>query len=103
VKSVFEASAGLSELPSVVVEQLNLSAIESSLCLGLIQGKPVEDIADECCQPRELIRAYFHKLLMKTGTDNEAKLVAVLLSLSHNQAVTRLPKRSRTIIKTRED
>lgn len=96
MKSVFETSAGLTKLPSAVVEQLNLSVIESSLCLGLIQGKPVEDIAEDCCQPRELIRAYFHKLLMKTGTDNEAKLVAVLLSLAHNQDVARLSKRNRS-------
>ena len=92
MKSVFEESAELLELPAVVVEQLSLSAVESSLCLGLMRGKPVEDIADDCGQPRELIRAYFHKLLMKTGTDNEAKLVAVLLSLSRNQFVARMPK-----------
>ena len=95
VKSVFEASAGLTELPSIIVERLNLSAIESNVCLGLIQGKQLDEIAEDHCHSRESIRVYFRKLLIKTGTDNEAKLVAVLLSLSNNQQIVRLPKSDR--------
>ena len=95
MKSVFEASAGLTELPSIIVERLNLSAIESNVCLGLIQGKQLDEIAEDHCHPRESIRVYFRKLLIKTGTDNEAKLVAVLLSLSNNQQIVRLPKSDR--------
>lgn len=93
VKSVYEASAAFTKLPESIVQHFNFCPVESSLCLGLIQGKPLDDVADESGQPRELLRAYFHKLLMKTDTDNEAKLVSVLLSLSDTADSSRLRKR----------
>ncbi|MCP3907226.1 MAG: hypothetical protein GY712_04345 [Oceanicoccus sp.] len=78
--SIFEASAELKVLPTAVVQQFKLTKEESVLCLGLVQGKSIDDVADEVHQPREILRHQFHTLLEKTGTDTEAKLVTVVLS-----------------------
>ncbi len=78
--SIYEASAGLTVLPTTVVQQFHLTEEESILCLGLVQGKSLDDVADEIHQSREILRDRFHNLLEKTGTDNEAKLVTVVLS-----------------------
>ncbi len=80
--SIYEASAELTVLPTAVVQQFQLTEAESVLCLGLVQGKSIDDMADEIHQPREAIRHQFNNLLEKTGTDNEAKLVTVVLSSS---------------------
>lgn len=50
------------------------------LCLGLVQGKSLDDLAEEFSVSRAAIRNYYHRLLQKTGTDNEAKLVSRVLS-----------------------
>jgi hypothetical protein len=78
--SIYEASAGLKVLPTTVVQQFKFTEAESVLCLGLVQGKSIDDVADENHQPRAILRDQFHNLLVKTGTDNEAKLVTVVLS-----------------------
>ncbi|ARN73476.1 hypothetical protein [Oceanicoccus sagamiensis] len=78
--SIYEASAGLKVLPAAVIQQFQFTEAESVLCLGLVQGKSIDDVADENSQPREILRDQFHNLLVKTGTDNEAKLVTVVLS-----------------------
>lgn len=78
--SVFETSAGLTVLPSAVARQFDLTESESRLCLGLVQGKSLDDIAEEYSQPRQAMRDQFGRLLVKTGTDTEAKLVTILLS-----------------------
>ena len=78
--SVYETSAGLKSLPSAIVRQFSLSAEESQLCLGLVQGKSLDDMADELRRPRSVLRHQFNSLLTKTGTDTEAKLVTTVLS-----------------------
>ena len=78
--SIYEASAGLKVLPAAIVQQFQFTEEESVLCLGLVQGKSIDDMADEIHQSREAVRQQFHNLLETTGTDNEAKLVTVVLS-----------------------
>ena len=78
--SIYEASAELTVLPTDIVQQFKLTEEESVLCLGLVQGKSIDDVADEVHQPRSILRDQFHNLLEKTGTDSEAKLVTVVLS-----------------------
>ncbi len=78
--SIYDTSAGLKVLPSAIVRQFQLSAEESLLCLGLVQGKSLDDMADELHQSRAILRGQFHSLLVKTGTDTEAKLVTTVLS-----------------------
>lgn len=78
--SVYETSAELTTLPIAIAQQFNFTEAESDLCLGLVQGKSLDDIADEYQQPRDRLRHRLHSLLIKTGTDNEAKLVTVVLS-----------------------
>jgi hypothetical protein len=82
VSSFYEANTGMKVLPVSVVRQFKFTESESLLCLGLVQGKSLDDMADEFCQARHLLRDQFHNLLIKTGTDNEAKLVTILLSKS---------------------
>ena len=67
-------------MPSAIVQQFSLSAEESQLCLGLVQGKSLDDMADELRCPRSELRNQFNSLLIKTGTDTEAKLVTTVLS-----------------------
>ena len=78
--SVYEVSANLKQLPPTIVQQFKFTEEESVLCLGLVQGKTLDDLADEFHKPRALLRTQFDSLLQKTGTDNEAKLVSRLLS-----------------------
>ncbi len=80
--SIYETSAGLTALPPAIVRQFNLSAEESTLCLGLVQGKSLDDMADELHRSRAIVRSQFDSLLLKTGTDTEAKLVITVLSNS---------------------
>lgn len=80
MSSVFDSSPGLKKLPESVVRQFQFTEEESVLCLGLVQGKSLDDLADEFHVSRAAIRSYFHRLLQKTGTDNEAKLVSRVLS-----------------------
>ncbi len=82
MSSVYDASAGHTALPVAIVQQFDFTEAESVLCLGLVQGKSLDDIADEYNQSRERLRHQFRGLLVKTGTDTEAKLVTVLLSRS---------------------
>lgn len=78
--SVYEVSASLKQLPTSIVQQFQFTEEESVLCLGLVQGKTLDDLADEFHKPRALLRSQFDSLLEKTGTDTEAKLVSRLLS-----------------------
>lgn len=78
--SVFKTSAELKNLPAEIVQQFRLTDAESLLCLGLVQGKSLDDLADEFSQSRTLLRSQFASLLAKTGTDTEAKLVTTVLS-----------------------
>ena len=78
--SIYETSAGLTTLPMSVVRTFDFTDQESVLCLGLVQGKSLDDMADECHQPRNKLRIQLNTLLSKTGTDTEAKLVTVILS-----------------------
>ncbi len=78
--SVYDTSASLKQLPATIVQQYQFTEEESVLCLGLVQGKTLDDMADEFHQPRSILRYQFGRLLQKTGTDNEAKLVSRVLS-----------------------
>lgn len=80
MSSIFDASASLKQLPEPLVQQFQFTEEESLLCLGLVQGKTLDDLADEFHISRAVIRSYYHRLLQKTGTDNEAKLVSRVLS-----------------------
>jgi DNA-binding NarL/FixJ family response regulator len=78
--SVYQASASLKKLPVEIIQQFRLSAEESQLCLGLVQGKSLDDMADELCQSRAILRRQYNSLLSKVGTNTEAKLVTTVLS-----------------------
>ncbi len=78
--SVYDTSASLKRLPESIVHQFRFTEEESVLCLGLVQGKTLDDLADEFKQPRGVLREQFDQLLQKTGTDTEAKLISRLLS-----------------------
>ena len=78
--SIYETSAGLTSLPLSVVQKFNFTEAESFVCLGLVQGKSLDDLADELKLSRNKLRQQFQNLLIKTGTDNEAKLVTKVLS-----------------------
>jgi DNA-binding NarL/FixJ family response regulator len=78
--SVFERSADLTVLPPAIVQQFKFTDDESRICLALVQGKTLDDIADEQSRSRNYLRHQFFNLLQKTGTNTEAKLVTVLLS-----------------------
>lgn len=78
--SIFEASAVLRDLPPPIVEQFHFTELEARLCLGLLQGKTLDDMADELQLPRAEVRAQFKSLLQKTKTDTEAKFVTKVLS-----------------------
>jgi hypothetical protein len=80
VASIYETSAGLKCLPLSVVQQFNFTDAESFVCLGLVQGKSLDDLADESRQSRVILRQQFQSILIKTGTDTEAKLVTKVLS-----------------------
>lgn len=80
--SIYQTSAGLKVLPTAITQQFKLTEAESVLCLGLVQGKSIDDVADEIHQSRKVLRYQFNNLLKKTGTDNEARLVTVVLSNS---------------------
>lgn len=80
MSSIFDASANLKQLPESVVRQYQFTEEESVLCLGLVQGKTLDDMADEFHLSRAVIRSYYHRVLQKTGADNEAKLVSRVLS-----------------------
>ena len=78
--SIYDLSANLTQLPVSVVQHFNFTAAESNLCLGLVQGKTLGEIAQDATQTREELRLQFDTLLTKTGTDNESKLISVVLS-----------------------
>lgn len=78
--SIFDASAGLKQLPESIVQQFQFTEEESVLCLGLVQGKTLDDLADEFHISRAILRSHYNRLLQKTGADNEAKLVSRVLS-----------------------
>ncbi len=80
MSSIFEASASMTQLPVNIIQQFNFTEAESRLCLALVQGKSLDDIADEYQQPRSKLRGQFDTLLDKTGTDTEAKLITVVLA-----------------------
>ncbi len=77
--SVYERSARLKVLPLSVAQLFDFTEEESALCLGLVQGKSLSDIADECDFSRVELRAQFKSLLTKTGADSIAKLVVIVL------------------------
>lgn len=81
MSSIFDASASLKQLPESIVRQFEFTEEESVLCLGLVQGKTLDDMADEFHVSRAVLRGHFNRLLKKTGADNEAKLVSRLLSI----------------------
>lgn len=78
--SIYETSAGLTSLPLAIVQRFNLTEQESFVCLGLLQGKSLDDMADEFNISRVILRQQFNNLLLKTGTNTEAKLVTKVLS-----------------------
>lgn len=78
--SIYETSAGLTSLPMSVVQQFKFTEAESFVCLGIVQGKSLDDLADELQQSRVVLRRQFQSLLIKTGADTEAKLVTKVLS-----------------------
>ncbi|WP_101759155.1 hypothetical protein [Oceanicoccus sp. KOV_DT_Chl] len=78
--SIYEASAEFTHLPMVVIQYFNFTESESILCLHLVQGKTLDDVFDELHHPREQLRDQLDSLLKKTGTDNTAKLISVVLS-----------------------
>ena len=78
--SVYDTSASLKRLPASIVQQFQFTEEESVLCLGLVQGKTLDDLADEFHMSRAILRIRFDRLLQKTGADNEAKLVSRVLS-----------------------
>ena len=63
-----------------VVQQFKFTEAESFVCLGIVQGKSLDDLADELQQSRVVLRRQFQSLLIKTGADTEAKLVTKVLS-----------------------
>ena len=78
--SVYDTSAGLKRLPASIIRQFQFTELESVVCLGLVQGKTLDDMADEYHTSRAVLRDQFIRLLQKTGADNEAKLVTRVLS-----------------------
>lgn len=80
MSSVYETSASLKRLPASIVSQFKFTEEESVLCLGLVQGKTLDDMAAEFHTSRAALRNHFDRLLQKTGADNEAKLITRVLS-----------------------
>lgn len=80
MSSIFDANVRMQHLPQSVVQRFQFTEEESVLCLGLIQGKTLDDIAEESRISRSILRNLFECLLRKTGADNEAKLVSRILS-----------------------
>lgn len=80
MSSIFDANVRMQHLPESVVQRFKFTEQESVLCLGLVQGKTLDDIAEESRISRSILRNLFECLLRKTGADNEAKLVSRILS-----------------------
>ncbi len=78
--TVFEASANLKVLPHSLVQQFHFTDQEALLCLGLVQGKSFEEVADELKIDRSELRGSYKSLLRKTGSGTEAKLITTVLS-----------------------
>lgn len=78
--TVYDVSAELASLPAAIIQRFNFTEDESSLCLGLVQGRSFHDLADDSCQPREQLRHDYKNVLKKAGVDTEAKLVTVILA-----------------------
>ena len=78
--SVFESNARLRDLPAAVARKFNFTRAEAQLCLGLLQGKTLSELADEQFDERSVVQQRYESLLAKTDTDTEAKLVTVVLS-----------------------
>ena len=78
--TIYDISASLVRLSSAVIQQFKFTESESLLCLGLVQGKSLYDLAEELQLSRERLWQDYNNLLQKTGVDTEAKLISVILS-----------------------
>ncbi|WP_114417210.1 helix-turn-helix transcriptional regulator [Marinospirillum perlucidum] len=56
------------------------SDAEARVCLGLCQGKSVDQLADELCRETSTLRSHIKSLLRKTNTQRQAELVALVLN-----------------------
>jgi DNA-binding CsgD family transcriptional regulator len=57
----------------------NLTRTEAAVAEALSRGKAITEIAEECGASLGTIRTHLKKILMKTGTQRQAQLVALLL------------------------